>query len=110
MQGFEIFVFSSYLEGLGTAILDAMALGIPVVATRAGGIPEAVQDGITGLLVPPRDPQALADAVRYLLCHPEHVKAFGGAGRKRVEQYFTVERMVHSILQVYERVLADAPA
>lgn len=110
MQSFEIFVFSSYLEGLGTAVLDAMALGKPVVATRVGGIPEAVQDGITGLLVPPRDPQALADAVRYLLCHPAHAKAFGGAGRKRVEHYFTVERMVYSILQVYERVLADAPA
>ena len=110
MQSFEIFVFSSYLEGLGTAILDAMALGKPVVATRAGGIPEAVQDGITGLLVPPRDPQALADAVRHLLCHPEHVKAFGEAGRKRVEQYFTVERMVCGTLQIYERILADAPA
>ena len=109
MQSFEIFVFSSYFEGLGTAILDAMALGKPVVATRAGGIPEAVQDGITGLLVPPRDPQALADAVRYLLCHPEHVKAFGRAGRQRVEHYFTVEQMVCRTLEVYERVLADAP-
>ena len=109
MQSFEIFVFSSYFEGLGTAILDAMALGKPVVATRAGGIPEAVRDGITGLLVPPRDPQALADAVRYLLHHPEHVKAFGEAGRQRVEQYFTVEQMVCRTLEVYKRVLADAP-
>ena len=109
MQGFEIFVFSSYFEGLGTAILDAMALGKPVVATRAGGIPEAVQDGLTGLLVPPRDPQALADAVRYLLGHPEHVKAFGRAGRQRVEHSFTVEQMVCRTLEVYERVLADAP-
>jgi glycosyltransferase involved in cell wall biosynthesis len=108
MQSFEIFVFSSYFEGLGTAILDAMALGKPVVATRAGGIPEAVQDGITGLLVPPRDPQALADAVRYLLCHPEHVQAFGRAGRQRVQHAFTVEQMVCRTLKVYERVLADA--
>ena len=86
-----------------------MALDKPVVATRAGGIPEAVQDGITGLLVPPRDPQALADAVRYLLCHPEHGKALGRAGRQRVEHSFTVEQMVCSTLEVYERVLADAP-
>jgi glycosyltransferase involved in cell wall biosynthesis len=109
MQSFEIFVFSSYLEGLGTAILDAMALGKPVVATRAGGIPEAVQDGITGLLVPPRDPQALADAVRYLLCHPEQAQIFGRAGRQRVEHSFTVEQMVCRTLEVYEWVLADAP-
>jgi glycosyltransferase involved in cell wall biosynthesis len=87
-----------------------MALGKLVVATRVGGIPEAVQDGITGLLVPSRDPQAWADAVRYLLCHPDHVKAFGGAGRQQVEHYFTVERMVCRTLQVYERILADAPA
>jgi glycosyltransferase involved in cell wall biosynthesis len=53
--------------------------------------------------------QALADAVRYLLCHPEHVKAFGRAGRQRVEHYFTVEQMVCRTLEVYERVLADAP-
>jgi len=87
-----------------------MALGKPVVATRAGGIPEAVQEGITGLLVPPRDPRALADAVRYLLCHPEHVQTFGRAGRQRVEQYFTVDRMVCHTLQVYAQVLSDASA
>jgi glycosyltransferase involved in cell wall biosynthesis len=110
MQGFDIFVFPSYLEGLGTAILDAMALGKPVVATRAGGIPEAVQDGTTGLLVPPRDPRALAEAVRYLLCHPAQAQALGAAGRRRVEQYFTVERMACQTLQVYKRMLADAPA
>jgi len=110
MQSFEIFVFSSYLEGLGTAILDAMALGKPVVATRAGGIPEVVQEGITGLLVPPRDPWALADAVRYLLGHPEHGQTFGRAGRQRVEQYFTVERMVCRTLQVYAQVLSNVSA
>jgi glycosyltransferase involved in cell wall biosynthesis len=110
MQGFEIFVFASSSEGLGTAILDAMALGKPVVATRAGGIPEAVQDGMTGLLVPPRDPQALAEAIRSLLRHSEQAQALGEAGRKRVEQYFTVERMACQTLQVYKRILADAPA
>jgi glycosyltransferase involved in cell wall biosynthesis len=108
MQGFEIFVFPSHLEGLGTAMLDAMALGKPVVATRTGGIPEVVQDGITGLLVPPRDPQALADALRYLLHHPERRQAFGRAGRQRVEQYFMVEHMALHTLQAYARVLADA--
>jgi glycosyltransferase involved in cell wall biosynthesis len=110
MQGFEIFAFTSYHEGLGTAILDAMALGKPVIATRAGGIPEAVQNGITGLLVPPRSPQALADALHYLLRHPAQAKTMGMAGRRRVEQQFTMERMACHTLQVYKRILADAAA
>ncbi len=109
MQGFDIFVFSSYLEGLGTAILDAMALGKPVVATHAGGIPEAVADGVTGLLVPPRDPQALAAALRHLLQHPAQARSFGMAGRQRVEQLFTAERMASETLRVYERRLAAPP-
>jgi glycosyltransferase involved in cell wall biosynthesis len=109
MQGFDIFVFSSYFEGLGTAILDAMALGKPVVATRAGGIPEAVHEGVTGLLVPPRDPAALATALRYLLRHPEQAQRFGQAGRQRVEQHFTAERMASETLRIYTRLLTTAP-
>ena len=105
MQQFEVFVFSSYLEGLGTAILDAMALRKPVVATRAGGIPEVVQDGVTGRVVPPRDPQALAQAVSQLLYHPEQGIRFGEAGRKRVEQHFTALQMATQTLQLYRRLL-----
>ncbi|HXV14729.1 MAG TPA: glycosyltransferase, partial [Candidatus Krumholzibacteria bacterium] len=63
LRAFDVFVMSSYLEGLGTSIMDAQALGVPVVATRTGGIPELVEDGVTGLLVPPRDPDALAAAI-----------------------------------------------
>ena len=105
MRQFEVFVFPSYLEGLGTATLDAMALGKPVVATRAGGIPEVVQDGVTGMLVPPRDPHALERAILHLLRHPEQGKAFGEAGRKRVEQHFTAERMALQTLHVYRRLV-----
>jgi glycosyltransferase involved in cell wall biosynthesis len=109
MQQFEVFVFSSYLEGLGTAILDAMAVRKPVVATRAGGIPEAVQDGVTGLLVPSRDPEPLARAILHLLRYPEQRRAFGEAGRKRVEHYFTAERMAVETLRVYQRLLNEDP-
>jgi glycosyltransferase involved in cell wall biosynthesis len=109
MQGFEVFVFPSYLEGLGTAVLDAMALRKPVVATRAGGIPEMVQDGVTGLLVPPRDPEALAQAVHSLLQHPAQGRAFGEAGRKRVEQQFTVEHMAAQTLHIYQWLLHHGP-
>lgn len=105
IQTFEIFVFPSYLEGLGTSVLDAMALGKPVVATSAGGIPETVQDGITGLLVPPRDPVALAQAIRYLLQHPELQAQFGKAGRQRVEQAFTAQRMAQQTMQVYHQLM-----
>jgi glycosyltransferase involved in cell wall biosynthesis len=108
MQQFEVFVFSSYLEGLGTAILDAMALRKPVVATRAGGIPEVVQDGVTGRVVPPRDPQALAQAVSQLLRYPEQGTRFGEAGRKRVEQHFTALQMATHTLQLYRRLLNNA--
>lgn len=110
IQGFEIFVFSSYLEGLGTSLLDAMALRKPIVATRAGGIPEAVHDGVNGLLVPPRDPPALAAAIRTLLQHPEQGRAFGAAGRQLVEQHFTMEHMASQTLQVYYRLLAEDAA
>jgi glycosyltransferase involved in cell wall biosynthesis len=107
IRGFEIFVFPSYLEGLGTSVLDAMALGKPVVATHAGGIPESVQDGVTGLLVPPRDPGALAQAIRYLLAHPELQVQFGKAGRRRVEQKFTAERMAQQTVQIYHQLMHD---
>ena len=107
IRGFEIFVFPSHLEGLGTSVLDAMALGKPVVATRAGGIPEIVQDGVTGLLAPPRDPAALAQAIRYLLDRPDLQAQFGEAGRRRVEQSFTVERMAEQTVQVYHQLMQD---
>jgi glycosyltransferase involved in cell wall biosynthesis len=109
VQQFEIFVFPSIQEGLGTSILDAMALYKPVVATRAGGIPEVVQDGVTGLLVPPQNPGALADAIRFLLQHPEQSKKFGSAGRQRVAQHFTAERMATQTLHVYQQLLNEAP-
>jgi glycosyltransferase involved in cell wall biosynthesis len=109
MQEFEVFVFSSVMEGLGTAILDAMALRKPVVATRAGGIPEVVQDGVTGLLVPPREPEALAKALLYVLRQTEQSRAFGEAGRKRVEMFFTAERMAAQTLRVYRQIHGHVP-
>lgn len=109
MQQFEVFVFPSVQEGLGTSVLDAMALSKPVVATRAGGIPEVVLDGVTGLLVPPRNPAALAHAIQLLLQHPEQGKRLGAAGRQRVAQYFTAERMATQTLHAYQRLLHEAP-
>jgi glycosyltransferase involved in cell wall biosynthesis len=101
---FSIFCLSSHLEGLGTSLLDAMAFGLPVVATAAGGIPEAVEDGVTGCLVPPADPAALAEALAVLLCDETRRRAFGAAGRRRFEERFTVDRMVDETASVLGEV------
>ena len=103
-KAFDIFVMSSVTEGLGTSLLDAMAAGKPIVATHTGGIPEVVAQGETGLLVPGRDHDALADAIVRLLNDPELRRGMGDAGRARARALFSAERMVQSTLNVYQRV------
>lgn len=95
----DVFVMSSIEEGLGTAVLDAMALGVPVVGTRAGGIPEMLAGG-AGCLVPTGDPRALADAVLALLQDPVAREAQVARARKAVQRYGD-ERMAAGVLQVY---------
>ncbi len=104
LPAFSVFCLSSRLEGLGTSVLDAMALGLPVVATAAGGIPEAVLDGVTGRLVPPRDSRALAGALCEALSDEALRRAWGEAGRRRFLECFTCERMVDETLRVIEGV------
>jgi glycosyltransferase involved in cell wall biosynthesis len=101
LPAFTVFCLSSHMEGLGTSLLDAMAFGLPVVATAAGGIPEAVADGVTGRLVPPRDPKALADALLDVLGHPALRRGYGVAGRERFVSHFSARRMVDETLAVY---------
>jgi glycosyltransferase involved in cell wall biosynthesis len=107
-KGFDIFVMSSVTEGLGTSLLDAMACGKPIVATTAGGMPEVVEDGATGLLVPPRDHQAMAAAIVKLLTSPDLPARMGAAGLARVRARFSVERMVQDTLEIYRRVAMHA--
>jgi glycosyltransferase involved in cell wall biosynthesis len=104
LKSFDVFVMSSVTEGLGTSLLDAMACSRPIVATRTGGIPEVVDDGVTGLLVPPRDEAALADAIVDLLGDAARRQRMGEAGLARVNEKFTVERMVAGTAAVYARV------
>jgi glycosyltransferase involved in cell wall biosynthesis len=101
LPAFDVFCLSSQLEGLGTSVLDAMAFGRPVVATAAGGIPEAVEDGVTGRVVPVRDPVALARALLDVLRDPEARRAMGDAGRQRFLARFTADRMAEETLRVY---------
>ncbi|MGC9398865.1 MAG: glycosyltransferase [Anaerolineae bacterium] len=103
----DVFVLPSLWEGLPLALLEAMAAGLPVVATRVGGVPEVVVDGVTGLLVPPRDPHALADAILRLLRDPALRRRMGEAGRARVAAHFSVEQMVRKIEALYEQLLAQ---
>ncbi|MHC5212647.1 MAG: glycosyltransferase family 4 protein [Planctomycetota bacterium] len=106
LQAADVFCFPSHLEGLGTSVLDALAMRRPVVSTTAGGIPEMIESGVHGLLVPPRDPEALAAAVTWMLDHPEQARDMGAAGRRRVEQEFTCERTAERTLDEYRRLLA----
>jgi glycosyltransferase involved in cell wall biosynthesis len=104
MKSFDLFVMSSVTEGLGTALLDAMACGKAIVATRTGGIPEVVEDGETGTLVPPRDHAAMAQAILAMLADDEQRRRMGDAGLARVQARFTVERMVAETAAVYGRL------
>jgi glycosyltransferase involved in cell wall biosynthesis len=106
-KAFDIFVMSSLTEGLGTSLLDAMACGKPVVATTAGGIPEVVRDGETGLLVPPKDDQAMADAIVRLLKDGSLRARMGAAGMSLANTRFSAERMVAETLAVYADVRAE---
>jgi glycosyltransferase involved in cell wall biosynthesis len=97
----DLFVMSSVTEGLGSAVLDAMAMGLAVVGTRAGGIPEAVVSGTTGLIVEPGEPRPLADAIVRLLTGPDLRRRYGEAGRRRVDELFGVDRLIEGTLAAY---------
>jgi len=106
LAGADIFVLPSRSEGFSNAIIEAMAASLPVVATRVGGNPEAVQHGITGLLVPPGDPSVLADAVLELLFDAERANAMGEAGRRLAAGKFSTENTVSQVVEIYRCLLS----
>jgi glycosyltransferase involved in cell wall biosynthesis len=101
----DIFVLPSLYEGLGIAVLEAMAAGRPVVASRTGGIPELVADQVTGLLVPPRDFRALARAIAHLISQNGTLQKMGENGREKVIKEFTVEQMARKNEDFYYELL-----
>jgi glycosyltransferase involved in cell wall biosynthesis len=101
----DILVQPSLAEGFGMAALEAMAAGLPVVASSAGGLPELVEDGRTGYVVPPADPATLAARLRHLVLHADLRETMGAAGRARVRQHFSPQRMAAEIATVYDRLL-----
>src|SRR5207244_4140922 len=104
LTALDLFVLPSLNEGMGRALVEAMAVGCPVVATCVGGIPDVVTDGATGLLVPPRDDRALADAILTLLRDRRLLAAYGEAAQRRVDERFDIETMVRSIERLYDEV------
>ncbi len=105
LRGLDVFVLPSLREGISNTILEAMASGLPVVATRVGGNPELVDEGETGRLVPPGDPIQLAEAIRAYQGDPSRMVAHGQVGRKAAEVRFSLSAMVDRYLDVYDTVL-----
>lgn len=108
MADFDVVVLPSILEGFGIVLLEAMAMGKPIIASRVGGIPEAVEDGVTGILVSPADSHNLAEALVILLENSTLRQSMGAAGRKRVEALFPMERTVKAIECSYSHILSQS--
>jgi glycosyltransferase involved in cell wall biosynthesis len=104
----DIFVLPSRSEGFSNAIVEAMATALPIVATDVGGNAEAVIDGVTGFLIPPENPEALAEAIMRLLRDPTRSKRMGLAGQGIVAQRFTTDAMMNQIKATYDRLLSEA--
>lgn len=104
-RSWDIFAMPSLEEGLPMAALEAMAGGLPVVATSVGGLPEIVADGQTGYLVPPSDVMALSGRLRLLILDPKRRRAMGAAGQERARHHFSVDRMVREIAAIYDSLV-----
>jgi glycosyltransferase involved in cell wall biosynthesis len=110
LAAMDLYVHPALMEGFGIALLEAMAMVKPVVATRTGGIPDIVVHEETGLLVEPGNPEALASAIGVLLEDAGRRTAMGGAGRGRVERLFTIDAMVSKLVACYEHIIREQGA
>lgn len=105
LKGMTLVVLTSLNEGMGRVLLEAQAMGKPVIGTRVGGIPDIIREGETGLIVPPKDPKALAHAILSLLKDPQKCQSMGEAAQRWASQKFGVEAMVSKIARLYEELL-----
>jgi glycosyltransferase involved in cell wall biosynthesis len=106
----DVFVLPSLFEGLPVSVLEAMAAERPVVATAIGGTDEAVTHEVTGLLVPPRDPAALAAAIRRLQADPQLAGRLAAAGRERVQREFSSAATARNVMRIYDEVTGAGPS
>jgi glycosyltransferase involved in cell wall biosynthesis len=109
LRAADVFVLASDIEGLPLVVLEAMSQGVPVVATDVGGMPEAVIDGETGLLIPPRDPAALTAAITRILGDADLTLRMRQAALTRFRQRFTMHRMLEAHRDLYLRLAGPAP-
>lgn len=103
----DVFVHPAMDEGFGLVVVEAAAAGLPIVASNVGGIPEIIEHGVNGLLVPPGDPQALAAAIQELIDDPERAKRLGEAARRTAFERFSAEAMAAAYMDLYERLLRE---
>jgi glycosyltransferase involved in cell wall biosynthesis len=108
LAGADVFVLTSMWEGMPGSVLEAMAAGLPVVASNVNGTSEVIQDGVTGFLVPQDDADATAEALLRLARDPELRQRMGSAGRERIRQHFSVARMVSEREKLYTRLASPA--
>ncbi len=108
MSALDVFVLPSDCEPFGLVAIEAMARGVPVIATNAGGAPEIVEHGVTGLLVPPQNAEALADAIYYMVCHPMVRMQMGETARLRVREKYNIPRMITAYEALYTEILQTA--
>jgi glycosyltransferase involved in cell wall biosynthesis len=101
----HLFVLTTNREGFGLSVLEAMSLGLPVIATRIGGLPELVIDGKNGFLVNPKDDRGLAEKIKYFMEHKDQVEKMGGEGRVRAQEQFKLSKMLNKYMEIYENAL-----
>jgi glycosyltransferase involved in cell wall biosynthesis len=107
MSALDLLVLPSRSEPLGLVLMEAMAAGKPVIGTKVGGIPEIIEDGVTGLLVPPQSPDKLAEAIITILQNRSLARQMGEAGRQRVRERFSADQHVAKIQEIYEELCSS---
>ncbi len=108
VNSLSIGVLATFTEGISNSIMEYMVMAKPVVATACSGSSELVLDGETGFLVPPGDPAALADRITYLLDHPDEARRMGQAGKKHIEEHFSLKTMVDKTVEIYEQAIQSS--
>jgi colanic acid/amylovoran biosynthesis glycosyltransferase len=107
LKNSDVFLLTSVREGFGVVLLEAQAAGIPVIATEVGGIPEAVNGGKSAILVPPRDPDTVADRLTYLFKHPEQRESMGEAGKRYVRKNFDIQQLNRRLEELLQSLIAE---